>query len=86
MPKVTGLTANVVKDTVYLKWNPVKYEIEFYVPGVTIQVFTEYSTSREISGLYNKQYKYSARVRAYKWVNGRLVPGEYSEVKAFTGK
>lgn len=90
VPKVTGLTANVVKDTVYLKWNPVKdavkYEIEFYVPGVTIQVFTEYSTSREISGLYNKQYKYSARVRAYKWVNGCLVPGEYSEVKAFTGK
>lgn len=88
--KVTGLTANVVKDTVYLKWNPVKdavkYEIEFYVPWVGEVMFTEYSTSRTISGLTRKDANYKARVRAYKWINGDLVPGEYSEIKVFTGK
>ena len=91
VPRVTGVKANVVGDTVYLSWNEVtgavKYEIDFTVPGIGGSAkMTEYSTSRIISGLTNKEYKYTARVRAYKYVNGKLVAGEYSDVKEFTGK
>ena len=91
VPRVTGLRANVVGDTVYLSWTPVsgavKYEIDFTVPGIGGSVkMTEYSTSRTISGLTDKKYNYTARVRAYKYVNGRLVAGEYSYIQEFTGK
>lgn len=89
VPKVTGLTAKVEKGKVYLNWNPVqgaaKYEIEFCVPWVGPVMLTEYSTSREISELTAKD-RYTARVRAYKWVDGYLVPGEYSELKVFIAK
>ena len=64
VPRVTGLRANVVGDTVYLSWTPVsgavKYEIDFTVPGIGGNVkMTEYSTSRTISGLTDKKYNYS---------------------------
>lgn len=90
VPRVSNVSANVVKDTVYLTWSPVKgavkYEIEFYVPGVGNMYFTTYTNSRTVSGLTEKEYHYSARVRAYKWVNGQLVAGEYSYIQEFTGK
>ncbi len=91
VPRVQNVKANVVKDTVYLTWdkvpNAVKYEIDFTVPGIGGSTkFTVYTNSREISGLTDKTYKYTARVRAYKYVNGKLVPGDYSKISEFSGK
>ena len=87
--KVTGLTTQVEKGKVYLNWNPVqgaaKYEIEFCVPWVGNVMLTEYSTFREVSEL-TANSRYTVRVRAYKWVDGYLVPGEYSDLKAFIAK
>jgi len=65
----------------------VKYEIEFTVPGIGgSNKFTVYTNSREISGLTNKQYNYTAKIRAYKYVNGRLVAGQYSNIVEFRAK
>ncbi len=91
VPTVKNVVANVVGDTVYLSWSKVtgavKYEIDFTVPGLGGSTkFTVYTTSRAISGLQRKNAFYTARVRAYKYVNGRLVCGEYSEIQKFTGK
>ncbi len=91
IPRVSNLRANVIGDTVYLTWNKVsgavKYEIDFTVPGIGGSIKFETTTnSRAISGLTEKTYKYTARVRAYKYVNGRLVAGPYSYVSEFSGK
>lgn len=88
-PIVTGFDIKVGKEKVNLKWNPVqgaaKYEIELYVPWVGNVTLTEYGTSREITGL-TKGSKYTVKVRAYKWINGQLVPGNYSVTKEFIAK
>ncbi|MCI9177174.1 MAG: fibronectin type III domain-containing protein [Clostridia bacterium] len=89
--QVKNVRANVVKDAVYLSWDTIPgaayYEIDFTVPGLgSVGPFITYTNSRTISGLTDKQYNYTARVRAYKWVNGKLVAGKYSDISAFTGK
>ena len=89
--KVENVTANVTGSSVYLSWKSipgaVKYEIQFTVPGYggSSTIWSE-GPGRTISGLTNKTSNYTARVRAYKYVNGRLVPGEYSDIVRFTGK
>ena len=88
---VNNVTYYVVKDTVYLNWNKVSdadgYEIEFTVPGIggTINMRTT-TNSREISGLTEKDYKYTARVRAYRIVNGIYEYGQYSKIQKFSAK
>ena len=89
--KVKNVNASVTGSTVYLSWKSVpgavKYEIQFTVPGYggATSIWSE-GPGRTISGLTNKTSNYTARVRAYKYVNGRLVPGEYSDVVRFKGK
>ena len=89
--KVENVKATVTGSTVYLSWKSipgaVKYEISFTVPGYggATTIWSE-GPGRTIGGLTNKTSNYTARVRAYKYVNGRLVPGEYSDVVRFTGK
>ena len=89
--KVKNVTATVTGSTAYLSWKSVpgavKYEIQFTVPGYggATTIWSE-GPGRTISGLTTKDSNYTARVRAYKYVNGRLVPGEYSDVVRFTGK
>ena len=89
--KVTNVKATVTGSTVYLSWKSVpgavKYEILFTVPGYggTTSIWSE-GPGRTISGLTTKDSNYTARVRAYKYVDGRLVPGEYSDVVRFHGE
>ena len=89
--KVKNVNASVTGSTVYLSWKSVpgavKYEIQFTVPGYggATSIWSE-GPGRTISGLTNKTSNYTARVRAYKYVDGRLVPGEYSDVVRFKGK
>ena len=86
--KVTNVKATVTGSTVYLSWKSVpgavKYEILFTVPGYggATSIWSE-GPGRTISGLTTKDSNYTARVRAYKYVDGRLVPGEYSDVVRF---
>lgn len=89
--KVTNVKYQVVGDTVYLNWNKVSgatgYEISFTVPGLGGATIIKTNTnSRTISGLTEKEYKYTARIRAYKIVNGIYQYGNYSEVVKFAGK
>lgn len=89
--KVKNVNASVTGSTVYISWKSVpgavKYEIQFTVPGYggATSIWSE-GPGRTISGLTNKTSNYTARVRAYKYVDGRLVPGEYSDVVRFKGK
>lgn len=89
--KVTNVKTTVTGSTVYLSWKSVpgavKYEILFTVPGYggATSIWSE-GPGRTISGLTTKDSNYTARVRAYKYVDGRLVPGEYSDVVRFHGE
>ena len=89
--KVTNVKATVTGSTAYLSWKSVpgavKYEILFTVPGYggATSIWSE-GPGRTISGLTTKDSNYTARVRAYKYVDGRLVPGEYSDVVRFHGE
>ena len=89
--KVTNVKATVTGSTVYLSWKSVpgavKYEILFTVPGYggATSIWSE-GPGRTISGLTTKDSNYTARVRVYKYVDGRLVPGEYSDVVRFHGE
>ena len=89
--KVTGVSYYVVKDSVFLSWNKVPnaagYEIEFTVPGLGgVTKLYSNTNSREISGLTEKYYKYTARIRAYRIINGAYEYGQYSEIQKFSGK
>jgi len=91
VPRVSNVRANVKGDTVTLTWpevkNAVYYEVDLVVPGLGgSNKYKVYTNSRVISGLTEKKYAYTARVRAYKYVNGRLVSGEYSYAVEFTAK
>lgn len=91
VPRVSNVRANVKGDTVTLTWpevkNAVYYEVDLVVPGLGgSNKYKVYTNSRVISGLTEKKYAYTARVRAYKYVDGRLVSGEYSYAVEFTAK
>ena len=89
--KVTNVTSSVTGSSVYLSWKSVpgavKYEIQFTVPGYggSTTLWSE-GPGRTISGITTKNADYTAKVRAYKYVNGKLVAGEYSDVVKFRGK
>lgn len=88
IPQVTGLNANVKKTTVRLSWNWANnvagYEIEFTVPGIGRIPYYTTNNYIDISGITGKQYNYTARVRAYKYVNGVKQYGEYSKMVSFS--
>lgn len=89
--KVTNVKYQVVGDTVYLNWNKVSgvagYEISLTMPGLGGATIMKTNTnSRIISGLTEKEDKYTVRIRAYKIVNGIYQYGNYSEVVKFAGK
>ncbi|MFQ8989198.1 MAG: hypothetical protein ACLR6T_11050, partial [Intestinibacter sp.] len=91
VPRVSNVRANVKGDTVTLTWsevpNALYYEVDLVIPGLGgSNKYKVYTNSRVISGLTEKKYAYTARVRAYKYVNGRLVSGEYSYAVEFTAK
>lgn len=85
--KVTGLKPTMKKTTVALSWNKVDgaagYEIDFYVPGIGHTLLYANTNYREVSGIIGKDYAYTARVRAYKYINGVKTYGPYSNIVNF---
>lgn len=85
--KVTGVKAPVKGTSVYLSWNKVSgaagYEIDFTVPGIGNVTLYSNTNYREVSGVTGKDYDYTARIRAYKYINGVKVYGLYSDVVKF---
>ena len=88
--KVTGLKATVKGTTVSLSWSKISgvagYEIDFTVPGVGHISLYANSNGRKVSGITVKDYDYTARVRAYKYVNGVKTYGPYSDIVKFREK
>lgn len=89
--RVKNLKYNVEGGTVYLEWNNISkadgYEIEFTVPGIGgVTILKADGNRKAISGLTNKDYCYTARVRAYRTVNGKTEYGEYSYIARFTAE
>lgn len=85
--KVTGVTEYVKGTTVYLNWNRVSgadgYEIDFSVPGIGNVTLYADTNSREVGGVTGKDYDYTARIRAYKYINGVKQYGLYSDIVKF---
>ena len=88
--QVTGVTYKVTGEEVALKWNKVTgaegYEIDFGVPGIPNVTLNATTNSRTVSGLTETKYDYTARIRAYKTVNGKKIYGAYSETVKFKGE
>lgn len=87
--KVTGLKSTVRNTTVTLNWNKVTgaagYEIDLSIPGIGNIPYYASSNSTSIPGITGKNTQYTARVRAYKYVNGVKKYGSYSDVVRFKG-
>lgn len=88
--KVTGLKSTMKGTTVALSWNKVNgavgYEIDLTVPGIGhIPLYAD-TNYRDIGGITGKDYDYTARVRAYKYVNGVKTYGPYSDIVKFREK
>ena len=85
--KVTGLKATVKGTTVSLSWNRVSgaagYEIDFYVPFVGHVPLNADNNYSDVTGVTGKNSDYTARVRAYKYINGKKTYGPYSEEVRF---
>lgn len=88
--RVKNVDSDVVNKRVTLTWNKVSgadgYHIQFSAPSIG-EVINLYSTtnSRRIAGLtYGRNY--TAKIRAYKIVNGQYVYGEYSTLEKFVGQ
>lgn len=85
--KVTGVKTVVKGTSAYLTWNKVSeadgYEIYFTIPGMGYTILYTNTNSREILGVTGKDYDYTARVRAYKYVNGVKTYGQYSDIVKF---
>ena len=88
--KVTGLKPTMKGTTVALRWNKVNgvagYEIDFYVPYVGHVPLYADTNYKEVSGITGKNSDYTARVRAYKYINGVKTYGPYSDVVKFKEK
>lgn len=90
LAQVTGVTYKVTGEEVALKWNKVTgaegYEIDFGVPGIPNVTLNATTNSRTVSGLTETKYDYTARIRAYKTVNGKKIYGAYSTTVKFKGE
>ena len=85
--KVTGLNVTMNGDKATFNWNKVTgavgYEMIVNIPGYGDCTYTETSTSRTMVGFTETKYKYTIKVRAYKYVNGTKIYGEYSNTVKF---
>lgn len=85
MPQHLGVTMKNTEAS--LVWWPVPgadgYEIDLTVPGIGHIPLETDIHYRTIQGITGKDYDYTVRVRAYKYINGEKLYGPYSNVVAF---
>lgn len=82
--RVTNFTVSVSGTRAYLTWNSLSnvdgYEILVEMPGGTEAVYSS-DTNKLTLQNFTEGYRYKAKVRAYKYVNGTKVYGSYSSTK-----
>ena len=87
LTKVTNLRVVRKGDAVTFTWGNVKnadgYEMVIFIPGVGNVTYDETQRVRYMTGFSETKYKYTIKVRAYKYVNGKKVYGAYSDTKSF---
>ncbi len=85
--KVYNFRISVVGTKVNLNWNSVSnadgYEVLVEMPGGTDAVYSV-DTNKLTLQNFSAGYTYKAKVRAYKYVNGNKVYGDYSSLKNIT--
>ena len=88
--KVTGLNVTMDGKNAKLNWNKVSdadgYEVVINIPGIGECKYTETDTSRYMTGFTNTTDRYYIKVRAYKYVDGKKIYGDYSSRKYFYGE
>ena len=84
---VTGLVVKRSGDAAKFSWNKVTgadgYEIVVYIPGIGNCTYNETSTSRYMTGFTETKYKYTVKVRAYEYMDGKKVYGDYTRAISF---
>lgn len=84
---INWVKPEVEKTTLYLSWASVSgadgYEIDFGVPGIGNTILTSNTNYKRIEGITDKKYNYTARIRAYKMINGVREYGLYSSQVKF---
>lgn len=84
---INSIKPEVEKTTLYLSWASVSgadgYEIDFGVPGIGNTILTSNTNYKRIEGITDKKYNYTARIRAYKMINGVREYGAYSHQVKF---
>ena len=87
LDKVNNFNVSVVGTKVNLNWNSVSnadgYEVLVEMPGGTDAVYSV-DTNKLTLQNFSAGYTYKAKVRAYKYVNGNKVYGDYSSLKNIT--
>ena len=90
LDKVTGLKVKMNGSQATFSWNSVSkaegYELSICIPGTgpSDTIVTTTGTSKTITGFTNKDYNYSAKVRAYATENGKTIYSEeYSDIVYF---
>ena len=85
--KVTGLKVSRNNKEAIFSWNKINgvngYEIVVNIPGIGDCKYRETSTTRYMTGFTQTKYKYTIKVRAYKYVNGKIEYGDYSNIVNF---
>ena len=85
--KVTGVVVKRSGSAAKFSWNRVAgadgYEIVIDIPGIGECTYNETATSRYMTGFTETKYKYTIKVRAYEYMNGKKVYGEYTREISF---
>ena len=87
LDRVTDLEAIRNQTIVVFRWDEVKdadgYEIVLNIPGIGDCTYTEETTMRYMTGFTETRYKYTVKVRAFKYIRGEKVYGDYSRIVSF---
>lgn len=85
--RVTGLTVIRNGESATFRWDRVSeadgYELVVNIPGIGDCKYNEQYNSRYMTGFTQTKYKYTVKVRAYKYKNGIKIYGDYSTIKSF---
>ena len=87
LAKVTNVNKVERGTTVYLSWSKVDnadgYEVDVEIPGLHNVTMYARENLTKVTGVIGKQYYHTARIRAYKVVDGEKVYGPYSNTIKF---
>lgn len=85
--RVTGLNVVRVGLAATFRWNEVRgadgYEMVINIPGVGDCIYDAKNPNMYLNGFAETRFKYTVKVRAFEYIDGKKVYGEYSSMRTF---